>query len=32
MEQMFLSDILFGCEIWTETSYFATQKTKTLPT
>ena len=26
VEQIFLNNILFGCELWTEPSYFATQK------
>ena len=32
VEQMFLNDILFGCEIWTEPSNFAKQKTEKLST
>ena len=32
VEQIFLSDIFFGCEIWTGPSYFTTQETKKIPT
>ena len=32
VEHIFLNNIFFGCEIWTEPSNFATQKTKKTTT